>query len=90
MRDQVAAEVRAMAARKGYKQVQIAAVIGESQSTVSRLLKGQRPFDIDHLAALAGEWDCPITDLIPSRVTTDRRKHSTCSASSDQPSLVAA
>lgn len=77
MRDEVAAEVRAMAARKGYKQVQIASVIGESQSTVSRLLKGMKPFDIDHLAALAAEWDVPITELLPSQVGADRRKRST-------------
>jgi transcriptional regulator with XRE-family HTH domain len=64
MREAVAEEVRAMAGRRGYKQVQIAAVIGESQSTVSRLLHGRKPFDIDHLAALAAEWDVPISKFL--------------------------
>jgi transcriptional regulator with XRE-family HTH domain len=82
MRDEVAAEVRAMAARKGYRQVQVASVIGESQSTVSRLLSGRRPFDIDHLSALAAEWDIPITELIPSRAASGGGTHSTCSAPS--------
>jgi transcriptional regulator with XRE-family HTH domain len=82
MRDEVAAEVRAMAARKGYRQVRVAQIIGESQSTVSRLLSGQRPFDIDHLSALAAEWDVPITELIPSRATPDQGTHVTCSAPS--------
>jgi transcriptional regulator with XRE-family HTH domain len=82
MRDEVAAEVRAMAARKGYRQVQLARIIDESQSTVSRLMSGRRPFDIDHLSALAAEWDVPITDLIPTAATHEGRKHSTCTSPS--------
>jgi hypothetical protein len=45
-------------------------------------LSGRRPFDIDHLSALAAEWDIPITELIPSRAASGGGTHSTCSAPS--------
>lgn len=59
--DRVAEEVRAMAARRRYSQTRVAQVLGCSQAAVSRLFRGEVPFDVVELDALAREWDVPIT-----------------------------
>ena len=72
MRRDVAAEVRAAAARHRYTQEQIGALLHLKQSAVSRRYNGQVPFDVDELEALAEAWDVPVTDFFPRpRRTTD-------------------
>lgn len=64
-RHEVAAEVRAAAARHRYTQEQIGALLKLKQSAVSRRYNGHVPFDVDELEALAEAWDVPVTDFFP-------------------------
>ena len=53
----VAANVRAEAARRGFNQVSLAAVLGISQPNVSKRWRGVHPFSLDELALLADAFD---------------------------------
>lgn len=65
----VAAEVRALMARHRRSQAQIAAVLGMTQTAVSRRLHGTPAFTIAELVRLADHFDVPLASLIP--VLTD-------------------
>lgn len=67
MRQNVAAEVRASAARHEYTQEMVGELLGLKQSAISRRYKGQVPFDVDELELLAKAWDVPITEFFPRR-----------------------
>lgn len=67
--------IRAEMARKRKTQGQLADVLGVSQAGASRRLKGQTPFDVNELFAIAHWLDVPVTALLadpPSRSTTDQ------------------
>ena len=64
-RSLVAAEIRAWAARRGIKQVELAARLGESESWVSRRLKGGRMIEVNDLARIASVLGVSVQDLLP-------------------------
>ena len=47
-------------------QTQVAKALGVGQPAVARKLRGERPFTIDELLAVADYLDRPITDLLPN------------------------
>jgi len=53
VRQAVAGEVRAEAARRRVSQRAIAVALGVSQTAVSRRLNGEIPFDVDELGKVA-------------------------------------
>jgi transcriptional regulator with XRE-family HTH domain len=61
----VAASVRAEAARRGFKQVDLAAMLGLSQAAMSRKLHGLIPFTIAEVYELADVMDLDATELVP-------------------------
>jgi hypothetical protein len=65
----VAANVRAVQARKKVSQGTIAAYLGHSQSNVSRQLAGLVPFSIEDCVRLAKAWEIPVEELIPPQLT---------------------
>lgn len=71
----VAEEVRALAARRQYSQTRIAHVLGCSQAAVSRMMRGEVPFDVVELDALAAEWDVPITAFFGNLGTSTTRQY---------------
>lgn len=62
-----AAEVRACAARYGWRQADIAAALGLPQSQVSARHRGSVPWRLDELEALADAWGIEVYDLLPAR-----------------------
>lgn len=61
--ERVAAEVRASIARKGVSQTVVAEQAQMSNASLSRKLKGQYPFAVDELLAIA-----PLLDITASRI----------------------
>lgn len=61
---QVAAAVRAEAARKRIGQEAIASALGLSQASVSRRLRGVAPFELDEIPVVARVLGVAVTDLI--------------------------
>lgn len=47
-------------------QTRMAGVLGIGQPAVARKLRGERPFSIDEILAVASHLDRPITDLLPN------------------------
>lgn len=47
-------------------QTQVAQALGVGQPAIARKLRGERPFTIDELLAVAAFLDRPITDLLPN------------------------
>lgn len=62
----VAEEIRAAMARRRISQSALAGAIGRSQSGVSRRLKGETPFDVNELVAIARVLDVPVAQLLPA------------------------
>lgn len=60
----VAAEVRAAMARRGMDQIDLARIIGRSQSTASNRWRGVHPFTVDELALIADACDVPVVQLV--------------------------
>ncbi|PPI08213.1 helix-turn-helix domain-containing protein [Rathayibacter sp. AY1B8] len=50
---QTAAILRGLVARYGVTQAELSAAVGVSQSQLSKMLRGQRPIDIDQLEGMA-------------------------------------
>lgn len=71
-REAVAAEVRAVAARKRVAQKAIASVLGISQQAMSRRWTGQLAFDVDELAVVADYLGIDWHDLLPPTPTAGR------------------
>ncbi|MEO6628120.1 MAG: helix-turn-helix domain-containing protein [Aquihabitans sp.] len=55
---------------KGKRQVDIAKLLGTSEGTVSRRLKGQGNWKVDELAVICGAADAPITALFDTEALT--------------------
>lgn len=67
----VGATVRAELARAGKSQTDLAAVLGVTQTAVSKRLRGVTPFDVNELAAVAAALDLDMSVLIAG---TDQRQ----------------
>ena len=65
---QVGANVRAEAARRGISGSQLARTVGLSQSAMSRRLIGARAFTVTELAAVAAALGVPTSALMPAEV----------------------
>lgn len=65
VRESVAGEVRAVAARKRVTQASIARELGMSQQALSRRWTGELAFDVEELAAVARILDVSLGDLLP-------------------------
>ena len=61
----VAAEVRAELARRKIPQSGLVGVLHMSEVSVSRRLRGETPFDINELVAVADFLGVPIATLLP-------------------------
>ena len=62
--ERVAAEVRASVARKGVSQTLVAEQAGMSNASLSRKLKGQYPFGVDELLAIAPLLDTTASSIL--------------------------
>ena len=65
---QVGANVRAEMARRRISQQALGEHLSLCQSSVSLRLRGQRPFDVQELEAVATFLDVPVSALLPSEV----------------------
>ena len=61
----VAAEVRAELARRENPQSGLVGVLHMSEVSVSRRLRGETPFDINELVAVADFLGVPVASLLP-------------------------
>jgi transcriptional regulator with XRE-family HTH domain len=68
----VGANVRAEMSRAGKSQNDLAAVLGVTQTAVSKRLRGVTPFDVNEIALVARALDVDMSVLIadPARQTT--------------------
>lgn len=64
LREAVAEEVRALMARRRTSQMALAHALDMGQSSLSRRLNADHPFDLDELEVVAEYFDVPITDLL--------------------------
>lgn len=64
-RSQVAAEVRAAAARANLSQADLARHTGLSGQSVRRKLRGERSLSAEELILIADAIGCPVSDLLP-------------------------
>lgn len=64
----VAAEVRAEMARQKVSQETLCTRIGMSQSTLSRRITGEYPFDTSELARIAAALGVPVARFLPNEV----------------------
>lgn len=67
--EQVGALVHGFATIQGYRQVDLAELLGLTQSSISARLAGRTPFTVAEIATLAGAFDVEPGDLIPAVVT---------------------
>lgn len=65
----VADNVRAELARRKMPQRALAEALGTSEAVVYRRLRGDVPFDVAELGAIAELLDMDASDLLPARVT---------------------
>lgn len=72
----VAAEVRAEMGRQRLTGRAIARRLGWSDFYISRRLRGEVPFNINELAALAAVLEVPVTAFIPDGLGVIKRKRS--------------
>jgi transcriptional regulator with XRE-family HTH domain len=61
-----AAEVRAELARQRIPQSALAYVLKMSEVSISRRLRGETPFDVNELVAVAEFLNLPITRFLPT------------------------
>jgi transcriptional regulator with XRE-family HTH domain len=61
--ERVAAEISVELAHRRRSQTALAGVLGKSQPTVSRRLRGQSPFTFNEVVAIADWLDVPVTRL---------------------------
>lgn len=62
--ERVAAEVRAELGRQRKSGSELAAALGMAQSTVSRRLLGEVPFDVDELHRIADYLGVPVSQFL--------------------------
>lgn len=72
----VGSAVRAELARAGKSQNDLAAVLGVTQTAVSKRLRGVTPFDVNELAAVAAALDVDMSVLLAG---TDQRQQTAAS-----------
>lgn len=65
----IAAEVRAMTARKSLRHKEIAAALGKSEMYVSRRMTGHNDWTAAELYSLASVLGCGVADLLPTDPT---------------------
>ena len=53
--------------RQHRKQTEVAALLGVAQATLSRKIRGTRPWEVGEIYAVAEILAVPITDLLPER-----------------------
>lgn len=64
---------------RGYgrvSQTELARALDMGQSSLSRRLAGDQPFDVDELEKIADYFDVPVTSLMPATLPTDTRSGS--------------
>ena len=61
--------VQGFATIEGYRQTELAQLLGLTQSSISARLAGRTPFTVAEIATLAGAFDVEPGDLIPPVVT---------------------
>lgn len=64
-REEIAAEMRAAAARAGLTHSEVATRTGIAKTTLSKTLNGQRPVQVEELIAFAAATGAKVSDLIP-------------------------
>ncbi|ADG97659.1 helix-turn-helix domain protein [Segniliparus rotundus DSM 44985] len=64
--DAVAAEVRALLARRDMTRAQLAEKIGVEYPVLCRAVKGQRPWRLDELQKVADALAVPVAQLLPA------------------------
>ena len=69
-RVEVAAEVRAVLARKRSSQRQLAKALGLTQPVIWRRLQGDMQFRVDELQAVAEFVEVPVSTLFPGDAAT--------------------
>ena len=62
---QTGRNVRAEMARAGVSQIDLAERVGLSQSGLSKRLRGDVPFDVNELDAIATALGVPVVSLLP-------------------------
>jgi transcriptional regulator with XRE-family HTH domain len=67
-RDRVAGNIRAEMARNRLTQSDLAVVLGKSQQSVSKKLRGRIPFDLDEIETLAQHFGIPIEQIVKDPV----------------------
>lgn len=65
----VADEVRAAMARRRLSQTKLAKAMGMSQPAMNRRIRGEIPFDVVELTAIAKILDVPVTTFLPEPVS---------------------
>lgn len=68
----VAAEVRALMGRHNVTQMQLTAVLGVSQTGVSKRLRGLTPFDVNEIEALADYFGLDPAELLGGQPPSPR------------------
>ena len=66
-RHQLAAEVRALCARHGLSQTDLASLLGLTQPPTSRRLSGASPFTFDEVVTIAKHFELTLDDLYEGR-----------------------
>lgn len=72
LREHVAEEIRVLLARRKMSGAELARRTGITQSTMSRRMTGETPFDMDDLEAIAEVLQIDVTDLIPREGRSNR------------------
>ena len=70
-RDEIAAEVRAAAARAGISNAELAQRTGMSHQSVLRKMRGERPVSVEELIQIANAVGCRASDLLPRQKQAD-------------------
>jgi transcriptional regulator with XRE-family HTH domain len=63
--ERVAAEIRAELARQEKPQLQLAELLGISQVSISRRLRGQTAIDVNELSKIAEYLGVPMSQFLP-------------------------
>lgn len=73
--ESIGLEVRAWMVRKQLKQADIAQLLGFAQKNVSNRLRGQIPFRIDELLAIASYMDITLAQLLGNEIVNEKNPH---------------
>ncbi|AZT99050.1 helix-turn-helix domain-containing protein [Brevibacterium aurantiacum] len=73
--ERIGLEVRAWMVRKQLKQADVAQLLGFAQKNVSNRLRGQIPFRIDELLAIANYMDITLAQLLGNEIVNEKNPH---------------